>query len=191
MSDNIRKFKNQLRDKLLQPKEMSDADVAMIKEMMADSSHRSDSALPSLIPYRPTDADDFPIGSYGLEVTGKHYTHFFNLSDQYRFTNSDIVSFIDECNLKQIHSREYYVNGSHSASRWYEMKNDGGVLLMNVTYMPLNGKLIRNARDIATIRIYSNVVETIYNTIVERVKSIARKQREESNNVSLECYVEN
>jgi len=185
MSDNIRKFKNQLRDKVLKVQDMSDADIAIIKEMMADSSHRSDSALPSLIPYRPTDADDFPIGSYGLEVTGKHYTHFFNLSDQYRFTNSDIVSFIDECNLKQIHSREYYVNGSHSASRWYEMKDDVGVLLMNVTYMPLNGKLIRNARDIATIRIYSNVVETIYNTIVERVKSIARKQREEANNVSL------
>jgi SpoVK/Ycf46/Vps4 family AAA+-type ATPase len=51
--------------------------------------------------------------------------------------------------------------------------------------MPLNGKLIRNARDIATIRIYSNVIESIYNTIVEKVKGIAKKQREESNNVSL------
>ena len=142
MSDNIKKFKNQLRDKVLNTKDMSDADVAMIREMMADSSlHRGDT-LPSLIPYRPTDTDDFPIGSYGLEVTGKHYTHFFNLSDQYRFTNSDIISFIDECNLKQIHSREYYVNGSHSASRWYEMKDDVGVLLMNVTYISTKTQLV-------------------------------------------------
>jgi len=184
MSDNIRKFKNQLRDKLLQPKEMSEADVAMIKEMMADSSRRGDS-IPSLIPYRPTDADDFPIGSYGLEVTGKHYTHFFNLSDQYRFNNPDIINLLDECSLNQIHSREYYVNGSHSASRWYEMKDDVGVLLLNVTYMPLSGKQFRNSRDIATLRIYSNVIESVYTTIVEKIKRIARKQREESNNVSL------
>jgi hypothetical protein len=185
MSENIRKFKNQLRDKVLKAQDMTDADIAMIKEMMADSPLRGHESVPSLIPYRPTDADDFPIGSYGLEVTGKHYTHFFNLSDQYRFTNSDIISFIDECNLEQIHSREYYVNGSHSASRWYEMKDDVGVLLMNVTYMPLSGRAHRSTRDIATIRIYSNVVETIYNTIVEKVKSIAKKQKEESNNVSL------
>ena len=184
MSDNIRKFKNQLRDKVLKAEDMSDADIAIIKEMMADSSNRGET-LPSMIPYRPVDADDFPIGSYGLEVTGKHYTHFFNVSDQYRFTNSDIIKFIDDCGLEQIHSREYYVNSSHSASRWYEMKDNGGVLLLNVTYMPLNGKLIRNARDIATIRIYSNVIESIYNTIVEKVKGIAKKQREESNNVSL------
>ena len=184
MTDNIRKFKNQLRDRVLKAQDMSDADIAMIKEMMADSSDRVEST-PSLIPYRPCDADDFPIGSYGLEVTGKHYTHFFNVSDQYRFNNSDVVNLVDECNLKQIHSREYYVNGSHSASRWYEMKDSIGVLLVNVTYMPLSGKNARSARDIATIRIYSNVLESLYNTIVQKVKSIARKQREEANNVSL------
>ena len=184
MSDNSRKFKNQLRDRVFKAEDMTDADIAMIKEMMADSSNRGE-VIPSLIPYRPGDADDFPIGSYGLEVTGKHYTHFFNVSDQYRFNNSDVINLVDECNFKQIHSREYYVNGSHSASRWYEMKDDSGVLLANVTYMPLSGKNVRSARDIATIRIYSNVLESLYNTIVQKVKDIARKQREEANNVSL------
>ena len=59
-------------------------------------------------PYRLSDSDDFPFGTYIQNQTGKIITKHFRISDEYQIKQEPFLKMVKDMGFNRIFVREYY-----------------------------------------------------------------------------------
>ena len=84
-------------------------------------------------PYRLSDSDDFPYGTYIQNQTGKLITKHFRISDDYQIKQAPFFTVIKEMGFSRIYVREFYGHNNYGASEVWEKKNGIATTLISVS----------------------------------------------------------
>jgi hypothetical protein len=142
--------------------------------------------------YKPVDHDEFPFVNYLMGSTGRAATHHYRLANGHNDTlchyPEDLKYILEKYPFQLLHSLEFFDQdeGMILSRDVYQLKNDTGVLLLNVGGRPHPGKgqkLKTNSR--ISLSVVSNISVDIYQEIVQVIISRYHKPKIESNNVNL------
>ena len=84
-------------------------------------------------PYRLTDSDDFPFGTYVQNQTGRIVTKHFRISDEYLIKQNSFMDVITEMGFSRIYVREYYGHNNYGATEVWEKRIGGSTTLINIS----------------------------------------------------------
>ena len=100
-------------------------------------------------PYRLSDSDDFPFGTYIQNQTGKIITKHFRISDDYQIKQAPFFSAVKEMGFQRIYVREFYGHNNYGASEVWEKRNGGATTLINISNVirKWNGRVKKSFRD--------------------------------------------
>ena len=169
------------------PEELIDA----IRELRDDEIVRGDksSDIPTGQPYRLSDSDDFPHGTYIQNQTGKLITKHFRISDEYQIKQDPFLNKINSMGFQKIFVREYYGHNNYSATEVWERRIGNSTTLINISSIIRKwvGKVKKSYRDSLglDIQVYSNDDSNLYTELVESVIGLSKKRKHESNNIAL------
>ena len=156
-------------------------------EIVSQSSCRGDVTTGQ--PYRLSDSDDFPFGTYIQNQTGRIISKHFRISDEYQIKQEAFLPVLLDMQFKRIFVREFYGMNNFGASEVYEFKNDSGTTLVYVSNIVRKwlGKVKKSFKEDYSldIHIYSNDETTIYNQMIEKIINMAKKRKVQSNNIAL------
>ena len=140
-------------------------------------------------PYRLSDSDDFPFGTYIQNQTGKLITKHFRISDDYQIKQIPFISAVKEMGFNRIYVREFYGHNNYGASEVWEKRNDGVITLINISNVirKWNGRVKKSFKDSigVDVQVYSNDESEIYTELVEKIIAMGKKRKHESNNIAL------
>ena len=169
------------------PEELIDA----IRELRDDEIVRGDNSsdIPSGQPYRLSDSDDFPHGTYIQNQTGKLITKHFRISDEYQIKQDPFLNKINSMGFQKIFVREYYGHNNYSATEVWERRVGNSTTLINISNIIRKwvGKVKKSYRDGLglDVQVYSNDDSNLYTELVESVIGLSKKRKHESNNIAL------
>jgi SpoVK/Ycf46/Vps4 family AAA+-type ATPase len=143
--------------------------------------------------YRAVESDEFPVGTYIKQKTGRGITHFFRIGHSHGSENrchypSDADALTKEFSFKKIHVFDTYDNDDNLliSRNLYELETESGIVLLWVSGYPTStGKSKPNPKARIHISIISNAEEDIYNEIRNRLVNTLRKPKLPTNNVHL------
>jgi hypothetical protein len=169
------------------PQELIDA----IKEAneMAIPQMTGASDIPTGQPYRLSDADDFPFGTYIQNQTGRIISKHFRMDDEYQIKQIPMLELLEDMGFRRIFDRSYYGARSLSSSYVYERKIGDSITLVNVANV-IN-KWIKKAKKSfmdsvgVDIHIYSNDNSNLYDELIEGIIKLGKRRKQESNNIAL------
>ena len=131
----IKEDRHSLEDMLLQldddtPMELLEA----IREAHDSevSSGMGNGDAPTGQPYRLSDSDDFPFGTYIQNKTGKIISQHFRMSDEYQIKQDSAFGLMKEMGFTQIFNRDYYGGNTHGCSIVYEKRIGSAITLVSV-----------------------------------------------------------
>ena len=169
------------------PEELIDA----IRELRDDEIVRGDNSsdIPSGQPYRLSDSDDFPHGTYIQNQTGKLITKHFRISDEYQIKQDPFLNKINSMGFQKIFVREYYGHNNYSATEVWERRIGNSTTLINISSIIRKwvGKVKKSYRDSLglDVQLYSNDDSNLYTELVETIIGLSKKRKHESNNIAL------
>ena len=140
-------------------------------------------------PYRLSDADDFPFGTYIQNQTGRIISKHFRISDEFQITQAPFLDCIKSFGFTPIFTREYYGVNNFSATEVWEKKVGDSVTLISVSNLirKWTGKVKKSFKDSmgVDISIYSNDSSSLYDEIIEKIIGLGKRRKHESNNIAL------
>jgi len=140
-------------------------------------------------PYRLSDSDDFPFGTYIQNQTGKIITKHFRISDDYQIKQAPFFEVVKEMGFNRIYVREFYGHNNYGASEVWERKNGGVTTLINISNVirKWNGKVKKSFKDSigVDVQLYSNDESKLYTELVEKIIGLGKRRKHESNNIAL------
>jgi predicted RNA-binding protein with RPS1 domain len=140
-------------------------------------------------PYRLSDSDDFPFGTYIQNQTGKIITKHFRISDEYQIKQAPFLSAVKEMGFNRIYVREFYGHNNYGASEVWEKRNGGVTTLIHISNVirKWNGKVKKSFKDSigVDVQVYSNDESNLYTELVEKIIGLGKKRKHESNNIAL------
>ena len=167
------------------PKELIEA----IKEASAEAVPNFGSDVPTGQPYRLSDSDDFPFGTYIQNQTGRIISRHFRMDDEYQIKQEDMLSMIEDMGYTRIFDRSYYGGRNFSSSYVYEKKVGDSITLVSVSNV-IN-KWIKKAKKSfmdqigIDVQIYSNDNSELYDEFISKVIKLGKRRKHESNNIGL------
>jgi hypothetical protein len=140
-------------------------------------------------PYRLSDSDDFPFGTYIQNQTGKIITKHFRISDEYQIKQEPFLKVVKDMGFNRIFVREYYGHSNYGATEVWEKRIGGTTTLINISNVirKWTAKVKKSYRDGigVDIQLYSNDESGLYNELVEKIIGLGKKRKHESNNIAL------
>ena len=140
-------------------------------------------------PYRLSDSDDFPYGTYIQNQTGKLITKHFRISDDYQIKQAPFFEAIKEMEFNRIYVREFYGHNSYGASEVWENRNGTATTLISISNVirKWNDKVKKTFKDSQglDIQVYSNDESKIYTKLVDKIIELGKRRKHESNNIAL------
>lgn len=140
-------------------------------------------------PYRLSDSDDFPFGTYIQNQTGRLITKHFRISDDYQIKQSPFLAVVKDMGFQRIYVREYYGHNNYGASEVWEKRNGGATTLINISNVirKWTGRVKKSFKDSigVDVQVYSNDESEIYTQLVETIIGLGKKRKHESNNIAL------
>ena len=140
-------------------------------------------------PYRLSDSDDFPFGTYIQNQTGNIITKHFRISDEYQIKQAPFFDVVKEMGFKRIYVREFYGHNNYGASEVWERRNGSVTTLINISNVirKWNGKVKKSFKDSmgVDIQVYSNDESKLYTELVEKIIGLGKRRKHESNNIAL------
>jgi len=140
-------------------------------------------------PYRLSDSDDFPYGTYIQNQTGKLITKHFRISDDYQIKQAPFFTVIKEMGFNRIYVREFYGHNNYGASEVWEKRNGIATTLISVSNVirKWNDKVKKAFKDGigVDVQVYSNDESEIYTELVEKIIELGKRRKHESNNIAL------
>ena len=140
-------------------------------------------------PYRLSDSDDFPYGTYIQNQTGKLITKHFRISDDYQIKQAPFFAVIKEMEFNRIYVREFYGHSNYGASEVWEKRNGTATTLISISNVirKWNDKVKKAFKDGigVDVQVYSNDESEIYTELVEKIIELGKRRRHESNNIAL------
>ena len=149
----------------------------------------SSSDIPSGQPYRLSDSDDFPHGTYIQTQTGKLVTKHFRISDEYQIKQASFLAVVKEMGFNRIYVREFYGHNNYGATEVWEKRIGGSTTLINISNIirKWHGKVKKAFKDSigVDVQVFSNDETEIYTELVEKIIGMSKKRKHESNNIAL------
>jgi hypothetical protein len=140
-------------------------------------------------PYRLSDSDDFPFGTYIQNQTGKIITKHFRISDEYQIKQEPFLKVVKDMGFNRIFVREYYGHNNYGATEVWEKRIGGTTTLINISNVirKWTAKVKKSYRDGigVDIQLYSNDDSELYTELVEKIIGLGKKRKHESNNIAL------
>jgi hypothetical protein len=167
------------------PRELIEA----IKEANAEAVPNFGSDVPTGQPYRLSDSDDFPFGTYIQNQTGRIISKHFRMDDEYQIKQEDMLSMLDDMGYTRIFDRSYYGGRNFSSSYVYEKRVGDSITLVNVSnvinkWIKKAKKSFMNSIGI-DVQIYSNDNSELYDEFIAKVIKLGKRRKHESNNIGL------
>jgi hypothetical protein len=145
--------------------------------------------LPTGQPFRLSDNEDFPFGTYIVTQTAKVVNKHFRYSDEFKIKQEDALKLVEKLGYTEIHSRDFYGHSSYSSTKVFEKRVGDGIVLISIgsiinKWVAKVAKSYRNNLGI-NLEIYSNGDIQHYEELVDKFISLGKKRKPEPNNVAL------
>jgi len=139
--------------------------------------------------YKPIDYDDFPIGMYMINKTGRSSSAFFRISDEFQVKQEDALTLVERLGFVEIFNKSLFMQSGHFENKMYEKVFDDGIVLLMVDSIAKKwgasvSKSYRADRGI-NISLCSNASPKDFDEITNQFIPLAKKRRERENNIAL------
>ena len=139
--------------------------------------------------YKPADYDDFPIGMYLVNKTGRSSSAFFRISDEFQIKQEEALDTIEGLGFTEVFNKEMYMKSGHFQNKIYERVYDDGIILLMVDSIAKKwaksvSKSYRQDRGI-NISLCGNTSPKDFNAVTALLTPLAKTRRERENNISL------
>jgi hypothetical protein len=175
----------------LEELDMIPAEVRMaISESMKSSEGYGDgSSATTGQSYKPIDYDDFPIGMYMINKTGRSSSAYFRISDEFHVKQDEALALVDRLGFVEIFNKSLYMNSGHFENKIYERVFDDGIVLIMVDSIAKKwgasvSKSYKDDRGI-NISLCSNTSTNDFDEITSQFTPLAKRRREKENNIAL------
>jgi hypothetical protein len=139
--------------------------------------------------YKPIDYDDFPIGMYMINKTGRSSSAYFRISDEFQVKQDDALALVDKLGFVEIFNKSLFMQSGHFENKIYEKVFDDGIVLLMVDSIAKKwatsvSKSYRQDRGI-NISLCSNSSPKYFSEITNQFTPLAKRRREKENNIAL------
>jgi hypothetical protein len=139
--------------------------------------------------YKPIDFDDFPIGMYLINKTGRSASAYFRISDEFHVKQEEALILVEKLGFVEIFNKSLFMNSGHFENKIYEKVFDDGIVLLMVDSIAKKwgasvSKSYRADRGI-NISLCSNASPKDFDKITSQFTPLAKKRREKENNIAL------
>ena len=139
--------------------------------------------------YKPADYDDFPIGMYMVNKTGRSSSAYFRISDEFQIKQDDALDVIDGLGFTEVFNKELFMKSGHFQNKIYERVYDDGIVLLMVDSIAKKwaksvSKSYRQDRGI-NISLCGNASPKDFNAVTALLTPLAKTRRERENNIAL------
>jgi hypothetical protein len=139
--------------------------------------------------YKPIDFDDFPIGMYLVNKTGRSASAYFRISDEFQVKQEDALELVEKLGFVEIFNKSLFMNSGHFENKIYEKVYDSGIILLMVDsiakkWAPSVSKSYKADRGI-NISLCANASPKEFNEITSQFTPLAKRRREKENNIAL------
>ena len=139
--------------------------------------------------YKPTDYDDFPIGMYLVNKTGRSSSAFFRISDEFQIKQEEALDVIDRLGFVEVFNKEMYMKSGHFQNKIYEKVYEDGIVLIMIDSIAVKwaksvSKSYRQDRSI-NISLVGNASPKEFNDITSQITPLCKTRKERENNISL------
>jgi hypothetical protein len=139
--------------------------------------------------YKPTDYDDFPIGMYVVNKTGRNPSAFFRISDEFQIKQDDALDLISGLGFVEVFNKSMFMKSGHFENKIYEKVCEDGIILIMVDSIAKKwaksvSKSYRADRGI-NISLCGNASTKDFDAVTSVITPLARSRRERENNISL------
>jgi SpoVK/Ycf46/Vps4 family AAA+-type ATPase len=160
-----------------------------IKESIQSEYGGGNSEVVTGQPYKPTDYDDFPIGMYVVNKTGRNPSAFFRISDEFQIKQDEALDVVNRLGFVEVFNKSMFMKSGHFENKIYEKVYDGGIILIMVDSIAVKwaksvSKSYRQDRSI-NISLVGNVSPKEFNDITSQITPLCKTRRERENNIAL------
>ena len=139
--------------------------------------------------YKPADYDDFPIGMYLVNKTGRSSSAFFRISDEFQIKQEDALDVIEGLGFTEVFNKEMFMKSGHFQNKIYEKVCDSGIILLMVDSIAVKwakwvSKSHKQDRGI-NISLCGNSSPKEFNAVTSLITPLAKTRRERENNIAL------
>jgi hypothetical protein len=139
--------------------------------------------------YKPIDYDDFPIGMYLVNKTGRSSSAYFRISDEFQVKQDEALELVERLGFVEIFNKSLFMQSGHFENKIYERVYDDGIVLIMIDsiakkWAPSVSKSYRADRGI-NISLCSNASPKDFNEITSQFTPLAKRRRERENNIAL------
>jgi hypothetical protein len=139
--------------------------------------------------YKPIDYDDFPIGMYLINKTGRSSSAYFRISDEFQVKQDEALELVEKLGFVEIFNKSLFMQSGHFENKIYEKVFDDGIVLIMVDSIakkwgPSVSKSYRADRGI-NISLCSNTSVENFDEITSQFTPLAKRRREKENNIAL------
>ena len=154
----------------------------------ADSGGGESSVLNGQL-YKPADYDDFSIGMYLVNRTGKGSSAFFRISDEFQIKQDDALDLISELGFVEVFNKSMFMKSGHFENKIYEKVCEDGIILIMVDSIAKKwaksvSKSYRADRGI-NISLCGNASPKDFDAVTSVITPLAKSRRERENNIAL------
>ena len=139
--------------------------------------------------YKPTDYDDFPIGMYVVNKTGRNPSAFFRISDEFQIKQDDALDLISGLGFVEVFNKSMFMKSGHFENKIYEKVCEDGIILIMVDSIAKKwaksvSKSYRADRGI-NISLTGNASTKDFDAVTSVITPLAKSRRERENNIAL------
>ena len=139
--------------------------------------------------YKPIDYDDFPIGMYMINKTGRSASGYFRISDEFHVKQDDALALVEKLGFVEIFNKSLFMQSGHFENKIYERVFDDGIVLLMVDSIAKKwgasvSKSYRQDRGI-NISLCGNASPKDFDKITSQFTPLAKRRREKENNIAL------
>jgi len=164
-------------------------DLRMAIKESIQSEYGGNSEVATGQSYKPADYDDFPIGMYMVNKTGKTPSAFFRISDEFQIKQDEALDLISGLGFVEVFNKSMFMKSGHFENKIYEKVCEDGIILIMVDSIAKKwaksvSKSYRADRGI-NISLCGNASTKEFEAVTSLITPLAKTRRERENNISL------
>ena len=163
--------------------------MAIRESITTSESYGGGSSVTTGQSYKPIDYDDFPIGMYLMNKTGRSSSAYFRISDEFQIKQDEALNVIEGLGFTEIFNKEMYMRSGHFQNKIYERVYEDGIILLMVDSIAVKwgksvSKSYREDRSI-NISLAGNTSPKDFNGVTSLLTPLAKIRKERENNIAL------
>ena len=192
LNKNIPMSVSELQDILLEDIDELPMEIKLaIRESMDGATNEDYGGTPVTTgqTYKPSDYDDFPIGMYIMNKTGRGSSTYFRISDEFQIKQEEALAAVKEMGFVEVFNKGMYMSSGHFENKIFEKITSDGIILVMVDSIARKwsasvSKSYRQDRGI-NISLCGNASTIDMENVTSKLTPLVKKRRERENNIAL------